>query len=333
MKPTPFSQLLHAFFHDWLVRQRNVSHHTVLSYRDSWRLFLRFVAGAKKKSVAKLALSDLMAEDVLAFLENIEQVRSASIGTRNCRLSALHSFFSFVADREPLVAAQCAAVLRIPTKQAPKTEICALEEDEITAIIAQPDRSKIEGQRDHVLLAFLFNTGARIQEALDITPRALRLESPFQVRLFGKGRKERICPLWPETVELLKALLKRKPRSDDDRIFVNRYGAALGASGVRFKLKQYVAKAAKKVPSLAGKRVHPHRFRHSTAVSLVAAGVDITVIRSWLGHESLDTTNVYARANLETKRKALEKVDPSVRPDKPPRWRREVELLEWLDSL
>ena len=333
MKPTPFPQLLHAFFHDWLVGQRNVSHHTVLSYRDSWRLFLRFVAGAKKKSVAKLALSDFMAEDVLTFLENIEQVRSASIGTRNCRLSALHSFFSFVADREPLVAAQCAAVLRIPTKQAPKTEICALEEDEITAIIAQPDRSKIEGQRDHVLLAFLFNTGARIQEALDITPRALRLESPFQVRLFGKGRKERICPLWPETVELLKALLKRKPRSDDDRIFVNRYGAALGASGVRFKLKQYVAKAAKKVPSLAGKRVHPHRFRHSTAVSLVAAGVDITVIRSWLGHESLDTTNVYARANLETKRRALEKVDPSVRPDKPPRWRREVELLEWLDSL
>jgi site-specific recombinase XerD len=333
MKSTPFPQLLHAFFHDWLVRQRNVSHHTVLSYRDSWRLFLRFVAGAKKKSVAKLALSDFMAEDVLAFLENIEQVRSASIGTRNCRLSALHSFFSFVADREPLVAAQCAAVLRIPTKQAPKPEICAMEEDEITAILAQPDRSKIEGQRDHVLLAFLFNTGARIQEALDLTPRALRLESPFQVRLFGKGRKERICPLWPETVELLKALLKRKPRSDDDRIFVNRYGAPLGASGVRFKLKQYVAAAAKKVPSLAGKRVHPHRFRHSTAVSLVAAGVDITVIRSWLGHESLDTTNVYARANLETKRRALEKVDPSVRPDKPPRWRREVDLLEWLDSL
>ena len=333
MKPTPFPQLLHAFFHDWLVRQRNVSHHTVLSYRDSWRLFLQFVAGAKRKSVAKLALSDLTAADVLAFLENIEQVRRSSIGTRNCRLSALHSFFSFVADREPLVAAQCAAVLRIPIKQAPKPEICALEEDEITAILAQPDRSKIEGQRDHVLLALLFNTGARIQEALDITPRALRLESPFQVRLFGKGRKERICPLWPETVELLKALLKRKPRSDDDRIFVNRYGAALGASGVRFKLKQYVAKAAKKVPSLAGKRVHPHRFRHSTAVSLVAAGVDITVIRSWLGHESLDTTNVYARANLETKRKALEKVDPSVRPDKPPRWRREVELLEWLDSL
>jgi site-specific recombinase XerD len=219
------------------------------------------------------------------------------------------------------------------TKQAPKPEVRGLEEDEISAILVQPDRSKFEGQRDHVLLAVLFNTGARIQEALNLTPQALRLESPFQVRLFGKGRKERTCPLWPETVDLLKAFLKRKPRREDEQIFVNRYGAPLGASGVRFKLKQYVAAAAKKVPSLAGKRVSPHRFRHSTAVSLVAAGVDVTVIRSWLGHESLDTTNVYARANLETKRKALEKVDRSVRPDKPPRWKREVALLEWLDSL
>jgi len=232
MKPTPFSQLLHAFFHDWLVQQRNVSHHTVLSYRDSWRLFLRFVAGRKTKSVGKLELSDLTFVEVLAFLDDIEQVRKSSIGTRNCRLGALHSFFSFVADREPLATAQCAAVLHIPTKQAPKAEICGLEEAEITAILAQPNRSKIEGQRDHVLLAVLFNTGARIQEALDLSLQALRLESPFQVRLFGKGRKERTCPLWPETVELLKALLKRKPCREDERIFVNRYGGPLGASGV-----------------------------------------------------------------------------------------------------
>jgi site-specific recombinase XerD len=333
MKANPFPPLLHAFFHDWLVQQRNVSHHTVLSYRDSWRLFLRFVAAQKTSSVAKLGLSDLTAVEVLAFLEDIEQVRKSSIGTRNCRLSALHSFFKYVADREPLAIAQCAAVLRIPTKQAPKPEVCDLEEDEITAILSQPDRSKIEGQRDHVLLAILFNTGARIQEALNLTPKALRLESPFQVRLLGKGRKERTCPLWPETVELLKALLKRKPRKEDERLFVNRYGCPLGASGVRFKLKQYVAAAAKQVSSLDGKRVSPHKFRHSTAVSLVAAGVDITVIRSWLGHVSLDTTNIYARANVETKLKALETVSPSARPGKPPRWKREVELLAWLDSL
>jgi site-specific recombinase XerD len=333
MKPTPFPQLLHTFFHQWLGEQRNVSHHTVMSYRDTWRLFLRFVGEHTGKPVAKLGLSDLTEVEVLAFLQHLEQVRKSSIGTRNCRLSALHSFFRFLADREPLAAKQCAAVLRIPFKQAPEREIPDLDEDEITAILAQPDRSKPEGQRDHVLMAFLFNSGARIQEALNLTPQAVRLEAPCHVRLFGKGRKERICPLWPETVELLKAFLKRKPRKDDEHIFVNRYGDPLGASGVRFKLKQYVAAAAKKVPSLASKRVSPHKFRHATAIFLLASGVDVTVIRSWLGHASLDTTNIYARANLETKRKALEKVDPSVRPSKPPRWKRDVELLKWLDSL
>ena len=333
MKAISFPQLLHAFFHDWLVRQRNVSHHTVLSYRDSWRLFLRFVAAGKATSVARLGLSDLSEVQVLAFLDDIEQVRKSSIGTRNCRLAALHSFFSFVADREPLAAAQCAAVLRIPNKKMSKAEVSGLDEDEITAILAQPNRSKAEGQRDHVLLAVLYNTGARIQEALDLSPQSVRWESPFQVRLLGKGRKERHCPLWPETVALLRALLKRTPRGEGEAIFVNRYGDPLKASGVRFKLKKYVATAAQKVPSLAGKRVSPHKFRHATAVSLVAAGVDVTVIRDWLGHESLDTTNIYARASMETKRKALEKVDPSARPGKPPRWKREVELLSWLDSL
>jgi site-specific recombinase XerD len=333
MKTTPFPQLLHAFFHEWLVQQRNVSHHTVLSYRDSWRLFLRFVAGERTKSVAKLSLTDLTAAEVLAFLQHIENVRKSSIGTRNCRLAALHSFFGFVADREPLAVAQCAAVLRIPMKQGIKPEVISLDESDISVILAQPNRSKIEGQRDHVLLATLYNTGARIQEALNLVPQAVRLEPPFQVRLLGKGRKERICPLWPETVELLKAFLKRQPRGENEPIFVNRYGRPLNAAGVRFKLKQYMAAAAKKVPSLAGKRVSPHTFRHSTAVSLVAAGVDVTVIRSWLGHASLDTTNIYARANVETKRKALDKVDGPARPAKPPRWKREAKLLEWLDSL
>lgn len=262
MKSDPFPELLHAFFHDWLVQQRNVSHHTVLSYRDSWRLFLRFVAARKSTSVAKLRLTDFTATEVLAVLQHAEQEREVTIGTRNCRLAALRSFFAFVADREPLAAAQCSEVLRIPTKQAPKPEIRSLNEDEITAILAQPDRSKTEGRRDHLLLAILYNTGARIQEALNLSPGALRVESPFQVRLFGKGRKERVCPLWPETVALLKDFLKRHPRAEGDPIFVNRYGHPLGAAGVRFKLKQYVAAAAKEVSSLGRKQVSPHTFRH-----------------------------------------------------------------------
>ena len=186
MKPTPFPQLLHAFFHDWLVHQRNVSQHTVLSYRDSWRLFLRFVAARKATSVAKLRLTDFSATEVLAFLQHAEQERKVTIATRNCRLAALRSFFAFVADREPLASGQCSEVLRIPTKQAPKLEIRSLDEDEITAILAQPDRSKAEGRRDHLLLAILYNTGARIQEALNLSPGALRLEPPFLARLFGK---------------------------------------------------------------------------------------------------------------------------------------------------
>jgi site-specific recombinase XerD len=156
---------------------------------------------------------------------------------------------------------------------------------------------------------------------------------PAQVTLFGKGRKERICPLWPETADLLTALLKRQPRPEDQPIFLNRYGQPLGAAGVCFRLEHYVRRAAERVPTLNGKRVSPHTFRHSMGVAMVAAGVDVTVIRSWLGHVSLDTTNHYARANIETKRQALQQVDKSTRPTKPPRWKRDPNLVTWLNSL
>ena len=324
---------LHAFFHVWLAEQRNCSRHTVLSYRDTWRMYLRFVAERRRRSVSALTLTDLTAEEVLAFLKHIESQRRTSVGTRNCRLAAIRSSFRYVADREPLAAMQCAAVLRIPTKKGPRTDPEYLDSEEVEAILCQPDRSTPEGQRDHALLAFLYNTGARIQEALSLCPSNIRLTTPAQVKLFGKGRKERICPIWPETAALLAALLKRQPRADHEPMFVNRYGQPLGAAGVRFKLAQYVHAAAKEVPSLKKKRVHPHTFRHTAGVQLVAAGVDVTVIRSLLGHVRLDTTNHYARANLETKRRALEQVDLSTRPSSPPRWRRNPDLLNWLDSL
>ncbi len=327
-----FPQLLHAFFYDWLIAQRNTSRHTIVAYRDSWRLFLRFVAQHHQKTVAKLTLEHLSATEVLAFLNHLEQERHVSIITRNCRLAALRSFFTFVADREPLAAAQCAEVLRIPTKRAPQREPAYLETEEVTAILAQPNRTTREGQRDHTLLALLYNTGARIQEALDLCPRALRLAPPAAVRLYGKGKKERSCPLWPETAELIAALLQRMPRQDDQPIFVNRYGQPLSAAGVRYKLRHYVQAAARQVHSLAGKQVTPHTFRHSTAAALVAAGVDITVIRSWLGHVHLDTTNRYAQANLQIKRQALEQITDG-RPAEPPRWKGNDRLLDWLDTL
>ncbi len=333
MKAAMLDYWLHAFFHEWLAQQRNLSHHTVMSYRDTWRLFLRFIAERRRRSVSDLAIEELTANEVLAFLRYSEEERKVTIGTRNCRLAALRSFFRFVGDREPLVLSQCAEVLRIPTKKAPTSEVHYLDVDEVTAILRQPDRSTLEGQRDHALLALLYNTGARIQETLDLCPRAVRLRSPAQVTLFGKGRKQRICPIWPETADLLSALLKRQPRSDDEPIFLNRYGQPLGAAGVRFKLKAYVRRAAARVPSLKGKHVGPHTFRHSIGVAMVAAGIDVTVIRSLFGHVSLDTTNHYARANLETKRRALQQLEMSTRPGKPPRWKRDPDLLSWLNSL
>lgn len=333
MNRRPLAYWLHAFFHEWLAEQRNCSQHTIKSYRDSWRLFLRFVAGRHHRSTSALTLEELTADEVLAFLKHIESERQTSIGTRNCRLAAIRSFYRFVADREPLAALQCAAVLRIPTKKGRSAEPEYLDIEEVTAILRQPDRSTKEGQRDHTLLAFLYNTGARIQEALSLCPRDIRLTAPAQVKLHGKGRKDRICPLWPETADLLASLLLRQPRDEDAPVFINRYGQPLGAAGVRYKLAQYVDLASRDVGSLGSKRVHPHTFRHTAGVQLVAAGVDVTVIRSWLGHVSLNTTNHYARANIETKRQAIERVDRSSRPASPPRWKRNADLMAWLDAL
>ncbi len=334
MVTTPsFPHLLQAFFHDWLTRQRDASPHTIHAYRDAWRLFLRFVAGRRRREVAALGFVDLTADEILAFLEHVERDRHGSVSTRNCRLAALRSFFLFVADREPLAAEQCAAVLRIPTKRATRRSITYLDAEEVAAILAQPDRTTLAGQRDHALLALLYNTGARIQEALNLTPGVIRLDAPAQVRFMGKGRKERICPLWPETAALIGALLKRCPRSLDEPIFTNRLDQPLHASGVRFRLRQYVGSAERLHPHLREKHVTPHSFRHTAAVHLVAAGVDVTVIQSWLGHAHLDTTFLYAQANVETKRRAIEQVDGPARPGRPPRWKREPALLAWLDSL
>jgi site-specific recombinase XerD len=333
MKSSSLASLLHAFFHEWMGKQKNLSPHTVCSYRDTWKLFLQFASKRKGREIAKLSLADLQASEVLTFLEYLEKDRKVSVGTRNCRLAAIHSFFAFVAHHEPLAIAQCTEIARIPVKKMSRRAMCYMDADEIAAILRVPDRSSPEGQRDHALLAFLYNTGARIQEALNVCPRAIRFEPPAQVELLGKGGKGRICPLWPETVDVLKELLKRQPRADDEPIFVNRYGQPLGPAGVRFKLKQYVQAAARDKPSLATKRITPHTWRHSVGVQLVAAGVDVIVIRDWLGHARVDTTNHYARANLETKRRALEQVDPSTKPGRPARWKRKPELLTWLDSL
>ena len=323
--------LLQGFFYDWLIRQRDLSPHTIRSYRDTWKLFLWYAAERHGRPVTKLSLEDLSADQVLGFLDHVERNRKVTVGTRNCRLAALRSFFSYVASREPLAIAQCTAILHIPLKRTATRAPIQLEPREIDHIVGAIRTDTALGQRDHVLINFLYNTGARIQEALDVCPRDIRFERPPCVRLFGKGRKERLCPLWPETVALLKSLLRCQPRADDEPLFINRYGRPLGPSGVRHKLALYVAEAVKATPSLQKKRVTPHSFRHAAAVSLVSAGTDVTVIRSWLGHASLDTTNLYAQANLAAKREALERLHPPA--SRSPRWKRERGILEWLENL
>jgi site-specific recombinase XerD len=285
------------------------------------------------KPVAALDLEHLTGAEVLAFLQHIERERRATVNTRNCRLAALRSFFPLSGNTN-----------RAPRSNVPKYCECHSNgrhggrfttwiRRRFRPSLSQPDRSTVEGQRDHTLMSLLYNTGARIQEALDLRPQDIHLKSPAHVRIMGKGRKERISPIWPETAALITALIQRQPRKPDEPIFVNRYRAPLTASGFRFRLRQYVKAAAEGVPAISKKRVTPHLFRHSTAVHLVAAGVDVTVIRSWLGHAHLDTTNHYAQANMDTKRKALELVDPKLRPAKLPRWKRDADLLAWLDSL
>jgi site-specific recombinase XerD len=333
MKMKSLPDLLHGFFNEWMTRQKNLSQHTVRSYRDTWKLLLNFLSDRKHRSIAALSLTDIDEAEVIAFLQYLEDKRNVSISTRNCRLAAIHSFFGYAARQEPLMVAQCSRIARIPVKKTVTPTMSYLDADEVRAVLRQPDRSTPEGHRDHVLLALLYNTGARIQEALNVCPGAIRFESPAQVQLLGKGSKTRVCPLWRETVDLIQSLLTRIPRQEGQPIFVNRYGQALTARGVRFKLTRYLRAAAREVPSLAKKRVSPHTFRHTVGVQLVASGVDVTVIRNWLGHANLDTTNRYARANLETKRKALEQIDSSTRPARPPRWKRNPDLLEWLNSL
>jgi site-specific recombinase XerD len=328
-----FPELLQSYFGHWLANQRNVSHYTIVSYRDSWRLFLRFIAQKLKLDVAKLDTSDLTAQRVIEFLDDAERTRKVKIATRNCRLAAIKGFFTFLADEDPTWGAHCAAVLRIPMKRGPKRDPCSMDRDETETILGQPDHTNQLGMRDRALLALFYNSGARISEVLAVSPQDLRMESPFQVKLFGKGRKERICPLWPETVELLKVLLGQQKLALDEPIFRNRYGEPLSASGVRFRLRAYLASAARKTPTLAAKRITPHSFRHTAAVHLLESGVDVAIVSNWLGHASLDSTYIYARANLETKRKALKKLELKTPGSKRKAWKQNPSLMTWLDSL
>jgi integrase/recombinase XerD len=334
--PTALARALRSFFADHLPKVRGMSPHTVCSYRDAFTLLLRFLAKRRRRSVAVLDFEDLAPDVILAFLHHLESERRNATASRNARLAAIHAFARFAATDHPEHLELCQRILVVPFKRARPRLVEYLEAGEIGALIEAPDRATPDGRRDHALLLTLFNTGARVQELLDLRPCDLQLTRPFQVRLRGKGRKERLCPLWPQTAKTLSSLLVECgiDLASTHRLFRNRRGEPLTRFGVRYLLRKYARNASSIVTSLDGKRVHPHVLRHTTAVHLLQAGVDLVTISHWLGHASVETTNRYAAVDLEMKRAAIAKARPLGKVRRAvASWRSNATVLEWLESL
>jgi site-specific recombinase XerD len=332
---TPLGRILRGFFTDYLPRQRAMSPHTLHSYRDSLKLLLKFAAG-KRGDLSQITVEQLCAECITKFLAQLESQRRNCASTRNVRLSAIHSFFRYLASQHPEHLDQAHRVLSVPFKRTASREIQHLEFVEIQAVLEAIDRGKSSGRRDYALLSLMFNTGARVTEIVSLQACDLRLTAPPSVLLRGKGRKERVCPLWPQTAQLLRALLEERslPPTQAAAVFLNHRGAPLTRFGVRIILGKHVAKAVQRQPSLKTKRLHPHSLRHSTAVHLLRSGVDLSTIANWLGHVSINTTNKYLALDLEAKREALAKAKPLI-PGKrrSDRWRNDKDLLRWLEKL
>jgi integrase/recombinase XerD len=314
--PTSLGRDLVSFFEDFLPAQRGLSPHTVRSYRDALLLFLRYTASDLRRTVDRLDVRDLTVERVTRFLASLEAERYNGIATRNARLGAIHVFARYLASRRPEYLGILQRIIGMPFKRgAIESPIEYLDRTELDGLLKSIDRSKHLGRRDYALFAFMFNTGARVQEVLDVRVADVRLEAPAQVRLMGKGRKVRVCPLWPATARLLRDLIAEQSTSSRDEpastlVFTNARGQPLTRYGVRYLLKRYVQKASQIVPSLRGKSLHPHSIRHSTAVALLKSGVDFATISQWLGHAGLNTTMRYARADLDLKRRALAQAFP-----------------------
>lgn len=335
-RPTSLARALRMFFADHLPAVRGVSPHTVCSYRDAFTLLLRFLAKRRKCSVVKLDFKDVSPKEIIAFLHHLESQRGNGASTRNARLAAIHSFARFVATNHPEHLDLCQRIMAVPFKRARPRLVEYLESDEMAAILAAPQQTTPDGRRDHALLLTLFNTGARVQELLDLRPADLQLTRPFQVRLRGKGRKERLCPLWPRTAEVLRAFLidVGVDAGSSGQLFRNHRGDPLTRFGVRYILQKYSRLASSSATTLDGKRVHPHVVRHTTAVHLLKAGVDMVTISHWLGHANVETTNRYAAVDLDTKRAAVAKARPVGKLNPAvAAWKSDASILAWLEAL
>jgi site-specific recombinase XerD len=331
----PLFRLVESFFRDHLQRMCGVSPHTVRSYRDTLRLLFTFLADDKKCTVADLHLADLRVDVIARFLTHLESRRGNSVATRNGRLATIRCFCKHLVRHDLANAEQYQRILALPSKKAKVPVVSYLEPEDIRIILDQPNRNTAVGLRDHALLLFLYNTGARVSEALAVRGEDLSLQPPRQVRLHGKGNKDRLCPLWRETAHALQRLPTVREALAGDYIFHNVHGAPLTRDGVAYILDKYVAMGAHKTPALGRRKITPHTLRHSCAVGLLQAGIDITVIRDYLGHASIATTNRYIATNLQMKREVLEAFwrRAGISPVRAKPWKPKPELLSFLASL
>lgn len=307
---TPLSTLLQSFFTDRLMKQRQVSPHTIASYRDTFRLLLEFACKQLKKPPSKLAFDDLTAPFIGTFLDHIQSDRHNGTRTRNLRLTAIRSFFHYAAFQEPSRSAHIQRVLAIPAKRQDRPLIDFLTHPEIQTLLTAPDKTTWAGRRDRALLLLAIQTGLRLSELIGIRRCDIVLTTGAHVRCYGKGRKERCTPLTKQTVAVMKTWLEERGGSDDNVVFPNARGTQLSPDGVQYLLAKHVAAARKTCPSLKDKRVSPHVLRHTAAMELLQAGVDHSVIALWLGHESAETTMIYLQADLAFKEKILAKTKP-----------------------
>ncbi|MGH7978224.1 MAG: tyrosine-type recombinase/integrase [Limisphaerales bacterium] len=329
------SAAVKGFLGDYLPHQRACSPHTILSYRDSLKLLLQFAAGTKRK-LTELTVEHLSPQIVAAFLDHLESKRGNQAATRNVRLTAIHSFFEYLGREHPEHLLQAHRVLSVPFKRVTQRTVDYLDADELRRVLEAVNRSTPMGRRDYLLLTVLFNTGARVQEIVSLNTTDLRLIPPESIKFLAKGRKERICPLWPETAKLIRQFCHETGLTLDEPkpLFCNHQGGRLTRFGARLILLRHAERAVQSCPALAKKRIHPHVLRHSTAVHLLKAGVDLSTIAHWLGHASINTTHKYLTMDLEAKRAALAAAGPiAAKPRGAARRRISEDLMQWLESL
>ena len=323
--------LLQQFFTERLCTQMQASPHTIAGYRDTFRLLLRFASTELGRPPTRLAIEDLDADLIGKFLTHIETTRSNSARSRNTRLAAIRSFFRYAALSNPALMLHCQKILAMPTKRFDRRAVAFLDRDEMEALVAAPDRSTWTGRRDYALIILALQTGLRASEIIGLAVRDLVAGTGAHIRCIGKGRKERCTPLRRETVKVLEAWLGERGGNPDDPLFPTIRGSRLSRDALERIVQRHILAATGKCPTLAGKRISPHVLRHSTAMDLLHHGVDQSVIALWLGHESVETTQIYIHADLRLKERALAKVTaPDV---KPGRYRPDDKLLAFLEAL